>query len=401
MKTLFAVLATVAMSQSVQAQNAGTTNTGDAIVVPVQSVQATPEVQPQGTPGNPIYILNNQRLQGYQGTNQQAHQGSFQGQAQGQIQEQPVSVVQDSPLKASAADMMRKRRQDSESATEDGIVQSLERARMDDELKRRDKFNNAIAPVVSDTSVTGNNNTVQNTQYVQQQPVQQVVPAPLAAPVESKRYRVIEEEEPKAEKVDIRSEIRAAIEESKPKSEEKSSNYIAGLASFGNYDRVINVNSSMGYGVAIGTVTPDRIVAEGFFMYGSYELERLYWNSYASPYPLIVDMRQYNIGGAVKYSVLPGRFRPLVGAVMSYTRRVYSFDQYEFRTSDAVDIGALFGADLQVSENLAVGVDFRYMTNVGYKQNLNQRQSFVFSQTKNDPERLDYYTLNLVAKFLF
>lgn len=426
MKSQVAILAALVLGQVI-AQAQGQPNfvnqagsADGAVIVPAQpNAQAEVQVQQQPAPQNPIYILNNQRYQGYQGTSQQAHVG------QTAVQEQPVSVVQDTPLKTSPADMLRKKRQESESATEDGIVQSLERARMDDEMRRRDKFNNAIAPVVSEsaasgTGIVGNGNTVQQTNVLQSQ---QVVPAPMAAPVAApvpmrptkKVVRVIEEHEEamndndsdfedrssnKKDKVDIRGEIRAAIEETNKKDEDKGHNYVSGMVSFGQYDRVVNINPSLGYGVAVGTQTAERFIAEGTFIYGAYELEDIY-GTFTYGYPMKVDMTQYNVAAAAKYAILPGKFRPLIGAVLSYTRRSYSSYGYEFRTSDAVDAGALFGADLQLSSNFAIGVDFRYMTNLGYRQNLNQNQSFTYSRRKNDPERLDYYTFNVLAKFLF
>jgi hypothetical protein len=157
----------------------------------------------------------------------------------------------------------------------------------------------------------------------------------------------------------------------------------------------------MGWGFAVGMNTPERLQVEGSFLFGDYELEDIY-SGYAYGYPMIVDMRQYNIGAAVKYSVLPGRFRPLVGGLISYTRRSYTAPGgYEFSTSDAIDVGGLFGADLVVSQTFTVGLDFRYMTNMGYRQNSSQSQSFVYTNRRNDPERLDYYTLNLLGKFTF
>lgn len=399
MKNLVAVLAFVMVSQA-YAQNGYQGN--EAVVVPVQTqqdVQAQPvqtqQAQPVNASGNPIYILNNQR------------QGTIQGSSQRQnaIQEQPVSVVQESPLKVSAADSMRKKRQESESATEDGIVQALERARMDDEIKRRDKFNNAIAPAANDATIVGNNNNVQQTNVVQQQQqvAQVVAPVPVAAPV--KKINVIEDRDEDValdSKVDIRTEIRAALEEQR-RPEEKSSYYVAGLASFGNYDNVINVKRSMGWGFAVGTQLPERIIAEGSFLYGSYDLEDVYRGS-MGPFgytPFIVNMRQYNVSGAVKYALLPGKFRPVAGALLSYTRRSYSYGDYDFRTSDAIDAGALAGADLQLSSGFAIGLDFRYMTNLGYRQNTDRQQSFVYTQQRNDPEKLDYYSLNLMGKFTF
>jgi hypothetical protein len=410
MKNLIAVLALVLASQAF-AQNGYQNGYQGGQQPALQPVQAQPEVQAQAqaapaqnASGNPIYILNNQRAS--QDTNQQAHQNS--------IQEQPVSVVQESPLKTSPADSMRKRRQETESATEDGIVQALEKARIDDEMKRRDRFNNAIVPA-NDATVVGNNNSVQQTNVVQtqQQQVQQIEPAPVAAP-KQKIHIVEEEQEVVAERpardsdrVDIRQEIRTAIEESNKKPEEKSTTYVSALASFGNYNDVVNVNRSMGWGIAVGTVLPERIVAEGSFMYGDYDLEDVYTGMAAGAatgqgyVPFIVDMRQYNMAAALKYQILPGKFRPVAGAILSYTRRSYSYGDFEFRTSDAIDAGALAGADLQLTTGFAIGVDFRYMTNLGYRQNSQQNQSFVYQRRKNDPEKLDYYTVNLMGKFTF
>lgn len=409
MKALLAILGFLVAGPAValaEVQEASVHTVADELAAEADGVEVVAEPTPAKTvpQSQPIVILNNQRVQGYQGTNQDANLGAV------QVQEQPVSVVQDSPLAASPAESMRKRRQATEAATEDGIVQALERARMEDELRRREKFNNAIAPVVSEPT------PAPYAQPVVVQPVQEVVPAPVAEPVKpsKERYKLASEEygddddlreESRPNRVDIRSEIRAALEEVNLPKEEKNTYYVSGFVNFGNYDQVVNINSSMGYGFSIGTMLPERIVVEGAFSYGKYQIENLYFNSwggyYGAPYALIVNMHQYNVSGAVKYSILPGRFRPMAGGVLSYTRRNYSFDTVEFRTTDAVDVGVVLGADLQVSDNFAVGVDFRYMTNLGYKQNLKPHESFVLSQTKNDPERFNYYTLGLVGRFTF
>ena len=67
--------------------------------------------------------------------------------------------------------------------------------------------------------------------------------------------------------------------------------------------------------------------------------------------------------------------------MLGYTRRNYAIEGQEFRTSDAADIGALVGADLAFTENFALGVDFRYMTNLGYRQNVDGGQ-VVYQQAK-------------------
>lgn len=394
MKNLFAVLALVVAYQA-QAQNQGNNMqavpAAEPVVVSAQPA-GEPSIAPGQASGNPIYILNNQR----QGVAQQAKQAA--------VQEQPVSVVQDSPLKVSAADQMRRSRQDSEAQTEDGIVQALEKARIDDELKRRDKFNSAIAPVAAaSANVNGDNNTVQQT-------VQQVAPVKVAKPKEKiyvAEADLDDEDEarpakraPKEEKVDIRSEIRTALAESKPA--EKSTYYISALAAFGTYDGVRNVDNSMGYGFAVGTIAPERWVAEGSFTYGQYQMADVYNGYWGGQYnPFIVNMTQMNFAGAAKYQILPGKFRPLAGALLSYTRRTYSYEGFDsFRTTDAMDIGVLGGADLLVSDSFALGFDVRYFTNLGYKSNTPNR-NFLYEKRRNDPEKLDYYTVNFLAKVLF
>jgi hypothetical protein len=117
--------------------------------------------------------------------------------------------------------------------------------------------------------------------------------------------------------------------------------------------------------------------------------------------PRIVDMKQYNAGGAVKYQLLPGKLRPNVGGALAYNRRAYSENGYEFRTSDAVDAGLLAGVDLQLTNTLSVGFDFRYMMNIGYRHNTSYPQSFVNAYQRNEIEKLDYYTATLAAKLQF
>ncbi|MES2856928.1 MAG: hypothetical protein V4692_13760, partial [Bdellovibrionota bacterium] len=256
MKQLIAILAFFMFAQA-QAQTAQTTTvvTPQAAPAAVAAPQAPAkrtviydertnqlvEVSPQitttseATAAAPIYILN--------------------GGAQAQIQEQPTMVVQDSPLNSSPADAVRKQRQEAESSTEDGIVQALEKARMDDELKRREKFNNAIAPTPTPAPAPQAAAVVAPIQQVQ------IVPAPMAAP-----QAVIET--PKAEKadvdnVDIKAEIRAAIAEATPaKVAEgpKEQYYVGGLVGLGTYPGIENVRGNGAAGFSVGMVSPERWV---------------------------------------------------------------------------------------------------------------------------------------------
>jgi hypothetical protein len=223
------------------------------------------------------------------------------------------------------------------------------------------------------------------------QPVQQVVvPAPVAAPI-------VKEE--KEEKVDIKAEIRSALEEH-TKKKDPASYYISGLVGLGKYPDVINVRGKITTGVALGVVTPERVVVEGTFHYANYELEDVN-RSYYYYYPRIVDMRQYNLGAAVKYQLLPGRIRPNIGGAVGYTRRAMSEYGVDFRTSDAFDVGVVTGLDLQLTDVLAIGLDFRYMTNITYSEKSDYPRSFVYSNSSNPVEKLDYYIGTLSGKLTF
>ncbi len=404
MKSVIALLAFVMVAQA-NAQNGQGYVQGETVVVPAPNA----EVQsiPGSSSGNPIYILNNQRQQGYQGTTQTTGQTA--------IQEQPVSVIQEAPLRVSPAENMRRKRQESEAATEDGIVQALERARIEDEMRRRDKFNSAINTQANGATVVGDNNTVQQTNVVaQQQQIQEVVTVPVAKP--KKKIHVVEEESDESDfeivetktKSRSRGEISTSIGDYYRHDDFNAHTYISGLVSYGAYDNVLNMRGNVGGGFAFGMVTADRIVAEGSFLYGQYEIENLFSQGcggcgVGGYGPMIVDMTQYNFVAAAKYQILPGKFRPVAGAALSYTRRSYSYEFYNWnmRTSDALDVGGIVGADLQISQGFAIGLDFRYFTNLGYRQNSERRESFTYRQDRNDPEKLDYYQTSLTGKFTF
>lgn len=387
MKNLIAVLAFMMLGQA-QAQ----TQAAQPVVVYDETTNSMVEVQPQAQSQpqptqSPIYIMNSQKYQGYQGA------------TQAQVQEQPMTVVQESPLAVSPAENMRRKRQDVEAATEDGIVQALEKARMEDEIRRREKFNGAIG---TGSEATQPSNTIVQPIMPQQQlppPVVVAPAAPIVTVVEERR-----EEKPEEEKVDVRTEVRAALAEANAEKPADTSNYyISGLVGMGKYPDVVNVRGNVVTGFALGMVTNERVVAEGSFMYGEYELENIHYSGGYNPYGSnFFDIRQYNISAALKYQLLPGKLRPNVGAVVSYTRRTFTdFYDFELRNSDAFDAGLLAGIDLQLTDSLAIGFDFRYLMNVAFREDSQHRQSFVYPRALNQVEEQDYYMGSLAAKFTF
>jgi hypothetical protein len=346
-----------------------------------QLVEVAPQVQ-QETVQQPIQqspqvlILNNQ-------LRPQA--------AQPQYQDQPPTLVQDAPLKTSPAEAIRKQRQDAEAGTEDGIVQALEKARLEDEMHRRDRFNGAIGQAAPQGAPQ---QTQVAPQAVQPQMApQQVAPAVVVAPPPA---------DAKEDKVDVKQEIRAALKEAneeKPKA--KQNYYFAGIVGTSKYPDVVNVKSSVNGGVAVGMETSDRVIVEGSFVYGSYSLQNLYaTNSYG--YAPTVSMKQYNLVAEVKYALLPGRLQPTVGALASYARRAMTDDLVgvNFRNTDAIDAGLSVGLGFQFTDNFALGFDFKYFTNITYNNNTNA--GYVYSNTSGkDIEQLDYYIAGLTGRLTF
>lgn len=388
----------------------------------VQATQQSAPVQAEATataPSNqPIYILNNQKLQGYQGA----------------VQDAPVAVVQDAPAKVSASETLRKERQGQEAATEDGIVQTLEKARLEDEVRRRDKFNQALssttaatvsgatsAPATAQAATASsvvnapNANNVITTTTATNAEENEVVEIPQKAQKPSKRKKVIlEDETSENDKVDVKAEVRAALAEQNAAPLNLTTYYVAGQVGTANYQDAANIRGKLASGVSIGMVTPDRFVVEGSFMYGQFQVDDIA-GAYATYQTL--DMNQYNWSVAGKYQLLPGKLRPTVGALASYTRRNYSYAGYSnsgdsILTTDAFDAGLQAGLDLALTNNFSIGADFRYLWNIASKNSdSNVRNGYYYPNynygynTNNGGfkvvEDLSYYIATLSAKFTF
>lgn len=360
MNTFFYGLAALMITTAVQAQPAKRLvkideKTGELVEI----AQAQPEVMTASA--NPIVIMNNQ------------NQKSGQSVAQTSIQDQPTNIIEDSPLQMSSAERRRRQRQAMEVQTEQTIVEKLEEARIEDERARSERlFNKGFSSR-------------------EEQP--QVVVQPAPAPVEEK-------------KVDVKAEVKAAIAELQPKSEEpKAQYYVQGLIGVGSYPDAKNVKGNGSTGFSIGMITPERIVAEGTFQYTEYVIEQMQ-PTYSYATPPFKTMNQYNFTAGIKYQILPGRVRPVVGMVAGYTYRKYVDKQFAPVPSadvstNAFDAGGVIGVDVQLTNSFSVGLDFRYMKNVTYRENNGYQQSFVYQRVGRAAEELDYTMTSLSGRFLF
>lgn len=371
-------------------------------------------VAPQATArssSQPIYILNQATPTATSGSVATQNQES----AQVAVQKQPVTLVQATPLNESRAEQIRKARQDAELQTEQKIVEKLEVSRMDDEKKRAnvlfgDKFQQLQE---------GNGQNVQQVQVqavqaapVVQQPVY-VAPAPVQE-VKADNTRDI-----------VREEIRSAMKSEEEVTEAPlESRYFGAVVGIGDYPEVKNVKGNYSLGAQFGTKY-DQFIVEGTFLYSNYRVEtgvtqgygNYGYNSYAySGYgyvPNAVDVNQYSGSLAAKYELFGGFIRPVVGGLVQYSYRTFSWANdvsYGYNpnmgnnstaSSHAIDVGVVGGADLAFTPKFALGLDFRYMFNMASRIDSNNSYWMTSSQYGTPIEKLQYYVMSLVGKVTF
>lgn len=334
--------------------------------------------------GQPVYIVN---------------QSPTTMQSSAQIQKQPTTYIEDSPLTQSRSEQIRKARQDAEVETEQKIVEKLETARMDDEKKRAsvlfgekfDSLNNQQAPVET-----------QAVQQVQQAP-QPIIIQQAAQPVAVDNTRDV-----------VREEIRAAMETEKElPATAVESRYFGGSIGSAEYPDVSNVRGNLSLGATFGTKYDDVMAIEGTFTYGNYTVD-------PSTY-YAVDVKQYSGAIAGKYLFFTGMLRPILGGVLQYSYRNFTYDNSGYgyvssnsyynnnsnqaeANSHSFDVGVLTGADLEFNSRFGLGFDFRYMFNVGSRvstKNVNTYNTGYSSSYGTPIEKLQYYIMSVVARVNF
>lgn len=305
------------------------------------------------------------------------------------VQKQPTTYIEASPLTESRVERLRKARQETELLTEQSIVEKLEQSRMEDEKRRADAlFGNQLNQIQGGTQ----------TQQVQTVPV--VVPEQVVAP------------QPEVDREAIRGEVSAALAEMKeaePKKPEAKS-YFGAMVGMGEYPDAVNIRGQYSLGFAFGQKFDDRLVVEGSFQYSNFQVEQRegYYDPYSGVYyPRITEMDQYSGSALVKYQLLGGVVRPTFGALASYTFRSFTDTQFSVSddeaTSHALDMGLMTGADLELSEKMSIGIDFRYMWNLTSRVNNGFQRSYIQPYLRTDVpvERLNYYVLSIMARASF
>lgn len=311
-----------------------------------------------------------------------------------QPQKQPTTLIEASPLTESRADKIRKARQEVEVQTEQKIVEKLEVSRIEDEKRRSevlfgDRFN----------ALSGAN----------QAPVAAVAVAPAPAPVAAPAPPVVivapVPPPPVVESAPIKEILVASkvIEEIKTR-DQYQMGLLFGLTEY----NAKNVKGNYSLGFAGGKVFDDHFALEGSFIYSNFQVEQIFGGGtyYGQYYPRITEMSQYQTGVTAKYLFFSGVFRPLVGATMAYSYRTYTDTQFGMynsdATSNALDVGAILGIDLDVSKSFTFGFEARYMTNMTSTTSSNFQTSFMVpNQVQTPIEKVNYMTLGIVGRTTF
>lgn len=310
-----------------------------------------------------------------------------------QAQKQPTTVIEATPLKESAAEQIRRTRQDAEVQTEQKIVEKLEQSRMEDEKKRAnvlfgDKFNQ-----------------LSNQQQEVSHPVVQPTPAPVPVqqveePKENVRDIIREELVSVKKAEDLTPDVPVVIE----------TKYVSAMAGVASLPDVRNVRGNYSLGVAFGNKY-DNFVLEGAFQFSNYTVDQgaALYNYSASYYPLNVNVNQYSGQVTGKVQLFSGIIRPVLGALASYSYRSFNWTNMNSgystngatAASHAFDIGALGGVDLEFNNKYSLGFDFRYMWNLASRVDSGNNSWFGTPQYGTPIEKLQYYVMSVVGRVNF
>jgi opacity protein-like surface antigen len=221
-------------------------------------------------------------------------------------------------------------------------------------------------------------------------------------------------------KEDVRGEVRAALSDMKEEKKTEKKSYFSVMGGMGDYPDVSNVRGNYSAGFGVGQKVNDRMNIEGSFLYSNYSVQQRdnytitgfpcsFGYSQYDCYPRITTLNQYSAGVLLKYDILPGMFRPVIGGLAQYTYRVYSDSQFAITNNDAsshaMDMGLLLGADVEATESFTIGLEFRYLWNLTYRASDNglvRNISKSIGSTYEKPlETLGQTQVNLVGKMTF
>lgn len=350
------------LTQMYQTSKADSFSTNGTVTIPSEG-SATSTTTTTVT-SQPIYVVN-----------PPVAQGTVQVRPQPAVQTQPTTIIEASPLTESRADSLRKSRQDAELSTEAKIVEKLEQSRLEDEKRRAqvlfgDKLNgqSEVAPTQQSAPAPAAPQQQQGPQIIIIP--QQVAPAPAPA-VEKVEAEEVDTKVEKEMEAAVASEMSLPVEPLVQVPVGKR--YFTGLIGVSESNsNAVQGNYALGF--SFGTKYDDTYSVEGTFLYSNSEVENVRnqysYYSYNQQVNLF-DMNQYSGSMALKYYLLNGMVKPVIGGIGQYSYREFQWsDKNGYQrsltpsTSHAFDIGASAGVEIEFSPKMRMGFDVRYMKNI-------------------------------------
>ena len=317
------------------------------------------------------------------------------------VEQRPKAYVDSSPLDESNAAKLRRKRQSVEVETEMRIVEKLEQDRMESEKKR-------AARLFGDKWDQG---------YQAAAPVQQPV-----APQPQAQVYMVSPAEQELEKEDLKQDLREIVSELKSEEKEvvsdddflgfgSSSMYVGVGGGAGMYPDTKNIDGGYRLSLNLGWDYTSGMSVDlglGFSEYDLYDCFNSNYSCSVSPYGgNLKTIKQTDISLLINYKFNNrSRFTPTLGGVTSIVLRDYSSNSYNSSNelkSRALDLGISGGMLLELSPNMQLAADARYMFNVVKDVDANGYSPFTYYASSNatDVEELQYLLINVGVRLLF
>lgn len=330
--------------------------------VPAEKAPTSPAIKSEVKQNRSIYIVN------------QASSGAKAG-AKTETEQNDTTELN------SRADELKKHRHRAETETELKATEKIEESRLNDERRRSDVlFGERFKSLESSGNTTPT-------------PSPQPVYIPVPQPQIQQTLDKIEFHDDK--------KIETFEKEAQKKSIGSSKTYFIGLLGLTEFPKADNIQGNGTFGIGLGVEAQERIFVEGMFQYASYK----------GTYPTPANIDEYSGIGAIKFQFSKGTIRPIAGALAVYSYRSYMYNyggyqsiQYQQQSgsqqsnSSVLDAGLLGGAQFSISDDFAIGAEFRYLWNLTSKTD-GYYPSFYPNQQPLDS--FSHYIFAITGKFNF
>ncbi len=256
------------------------------------------------------------------------------------VQVEGTEKVKAAPLSEPESSRLRQKRQQMEMETEEKIIQQLEEARMEDEKNRRQQlFEKELRTRESELEDP----------YMDPEPVVEVQREPVTEESDTLEW------EPVSQGNDITTTVIVDdVDEPKP------ARFYFGLGAGGVNHQAQNTPDMNGTGgITFGSYLSRYFILEGAFMYSFLETNRSILPDED------VDMFHFAAVPKFTFGMNDQVVTPVVGPVLAFTRRQYNGGD---NASNALDAGISAGIDIALNQQVKIGIEGRYMTNLDYEK---------------------------------